>query len=437
MPRNYSSVAPEKILSTDVSNTSPTITLNNLTGLPAFPYALVINPDTVIEEIVVATSILSGTTLNVTRAAEASTTAPGSTAKFHSQGNKVRHMITASDLQDSADHIAAIKNIHGISDVADNGVVGKKDAQTLENKTLSTPTINTPIINTPTINAGVAGSVPISSTELGYLDGLTGKLTDLLLLKANAASPTFTGTVSLPAATSIGTVTNVEIGYLDNVTSSIQTQLNNNTPVGAITMWAHQTQATLPTGWIECNGQSTSTYAALALVVGPNVPDLRGRFPVGFSGSDPFNTWKGTGGNSATQAHTHTTVNAGGHAHGGTPIGGNVYRFYGNTYNGAGSHTHDVNGSTTAGNDHDHAAGGARTETAAEGIGASNASVGLSTLSGAANTTGSGHEHPTYLDFVLDGDHGHTINAFGTGALSTSIHGNLPPYFALKFIIKT
>ena len=40
-------------------------------------------------------------------------------------------------------------------------------------------------------------------------------------------SPTFTGTVSLPSTTSIGNVSSTELGYLDGVTSSIQTQLNN------------------------------------------------------------------------------------------------------------------------------------------------------------------------------------------------------------------
>ena len=44
---------------------------------------------------------------------------------------------------------------------------------------------------------------------------------------ANTASPTFTGTVVLPATTSIGTVSNTEIGYVDGVTSAIQTQLDS------------------------------------------------------------------------------------------------------------------------------------------------------------------------------------------------------------------
>lgn len=44
-------------------------------------------------------------------------------------------------------------------------------------------------------------------------------------LKAPIASPTFTGTVTLPSTTSIGNVSATEISYLDGVTSAIQTQL--------------------------------------------------------------------------------------------------------------------------------------------------------------------------------------------------------------------
>ncbi|MBC8054604.1 MAG: hypothetical protein H7Y13_16210, partial [Sphingobacteriaceae bacterium] len=47
-----------------------------------------------------------------------------------------------------------------------------------------------------------------------------------LNLKANTASPTFTGTVTLPATTSAGSVSATELGYLDGVTSPIQTQIN-------------------------------------------------------------------------------------------------------------------------------------------------------------------------------------------------------------------
>lgn len=63
----------------------------------------------------------------------------------------------------------------------------------------------------------------------GSITGTLSSQTDLntaLGLKAPLASPTFTGTVTLPSTTSIGTVSATEISYLDNVTSAIQTQLN-------------------------------------------------------------------------------------------------------------------------------------------------------------------------------------------------------------------
>jgi hypothetical protein len=56
-------------------------------------------------------------------------------------------------------------------------------------------------------------------------------------LKANIDSPSFTGTVTLPSTTSIGDVSNTEIGYLDGVTSAIQTQLDGklDDSTGAVT----------------------------------------------------------------------------------------------------------------------------------------------------------------------------------------------------------
>jgi hypothetical protein len=54
---------------------------------------------------------------------------------------------------------------------------------------------------------------------------VTAGIAGLFKSKANLAGPTFTGTVVLPATTSIGNVSNTELGYLDGVTSSIQTQI--------------------------------------------------------------------------------------------------------------------------------------------------------------------------------------------------------------------
>ena len=56
---------------------------------------------------------------------------------------------------------------------------------------------------------------PVSTAQQTALD-----------LKANLSGPTFTGTVVLPSTTSIGTISNTELGYVDGVTSAIQTQFN-------------------------------------------------------------------------------------------------------------------------------------------------------------------------------------------------------------------
>jgi hypothetical protein len=76
--------------------------------------------------------------------------------------------------------------------------------------------------------------------------------------KANTASPTFTGTVVLPSTTSIGTVSATEIGYVDGVTSAIQTQLDSKLTVstavtsgrnriinGNMNVWQRSTDATV------------------------------------------------------------------------------------------------------------------------------------------------------------------------------------------------
>jgi len=67
----------------------------------------------------------------------------------------------------------------------------------------------------------------VSSTEISYVDGVTSAIQTQIDTKSPTASPTFTGTVVLPANTSIGNVSSTEIGYVDGVTSAIQTQLDS------------------------------------------------------------------------------------------------------------------------------------------------------------------------------------------------------------------
>ena len=85
----------------------------------------------------------------------------------------------------------------------------------------------------------------VTNVELSYLDGVTSTVQgqiDAKLLTATAAttyaplaSPTLTGTVTLPESTSIGNVSNLEIGYVNGVTSAIQTQIDTKAPLASPT----------------------------------------------------------------------------------------------------------------------------------------------------------------------------------------------------------
>jgi hypothetical protein len=67
----------------------------------------------------------------------------------------------------------------------------------------------------------------IGGTSSQYLmsDGSVSNIIDVSG-KANVVSPTFSGTVTLPSTTSIGNVSSTEIGFIDGVTSGVQAQLN-------------------------------------------------------------------------------------------------------------------------------------------------------------------------------------------------------------------
>ena len=100
-------------------------------------------------------------------------------------------------------------------------VVGTTETQTLTNKTIDTPTF------TGTISLPLGTSIGnISSGELELLNGVTSNVQTQIDAKAPSASPTFSGTVSLPSTTSIGDVSSSEIVLLNGATSNIQTQID-------------------------------------------------------------------------------------------------------------------------------------------------------------------------------------------------------------------
>lgn len=106
----------------------------------------------------------------------------------------------------------------------------------------ATSTVNTTQIATTefvqTAVSNLVNSAPEALNTLKELSDALGAdanyattISTALGLKAPLASPTFSGTVSLPSTTSVGTVSANEIGTLYGVTSSIQGQLDLKAPL--------------------------------------------------------------------------------------------------------------------------------------------------------------------------------------------------------------
>ncbi len=212
---------------------------------------------------------------------------------------------------------------------------------------------------------GLTGAVTSTHTELNTLDGYTGNTADLNILSGAAAAG----------------VTGTELGYLDGVTSALQTQITSSLfPAGGIILWSGST-ASIPSGWVLCNGSNST-------------PDLRDRFVVGAGSSYAVNATGGassvTLATSQIPAHNHsasssssTTINDSGHSHSISALrpseGGNTI----STSTGGTAVTASTNSATT-------------------GITAS-----TSTSTSIGNTGGGGS------------------------------HENRPPYYALAYIMKT
>ena len=176
------------------------------------------------------------------------------------------------------------------------------------------------------------------------------------------------------------TATTAELNYVDGVTSAIQTQLNTlTTSVSAV--------AGVPTGSIILwSGAANAIPSGYVLCDGTNsTPNLQNSFVVGAGDTYAVGA---TGGSAdaivVDHTHTGTTSTTGAHTH-------------------LLPHNYD---SATAGNY-------------------------ISGNDGGNNISGASNQSP--MDSA--GDHSHTLNINSAGSSGTN--ANLPPYYALCYIMKT
>jgi microcystin-dependent protein len=104
----------------------------------------------------------------------------------------------------------------------------------------------------------------VSHTEIQTLNGITHSVQDQVDSKAPKDGPTFTGTVVLPSTTSVGNVTPTEIGYLDGVTGSIQTQIDAKTTAS----YVDSAVSTALSGVIDTAPSTLNTLNELAAALG-------------------------------------------------------------------------------------------------------------------------------------------------------------------------
>jgi len=161
--RYYSSIAQLAQLSSGVNNLVTSIVVSALTGFPTTcPFTIAVDPSTAYEEIMTVT-VVSGTTLTVTRGEDSST------AVSHSAGAGVRHVMSARDLREPQEHITATQNIHGAG--VGSSIVGTGTAQTLTNKTIDGAENTIQNLAAAAIGSGVLDGARVPAQAYSSLTG--------------------------------------------------------------------------------------------------------------------------------------------------------------------------------------------------------------------------------------------------------------------------
>lgn len=237
MARNYSNIALDTTLNAGIAAGDLSCVVASAAGWPSVPFAAVLDPGLVTEEVVQVT-IKAGTTFTITRGFD------GTTAAAHALGATVRHAAIAGDFTD----LQAV----------DTSEASARAAADL---------LLTPMARTLTINGVVFDlSANRSWTVSGGVSSVTASAP---LASSGGATPDISFTGILPSANGGTGVNNA--GTLTNASNTTITG-GGTLALGSFTLTVPATgsAALLGTANVFTAAQTITSNAASALAVGPN-----------------------------------------------------------------------------------------------------------------------------------------------------------------------